>query len=74
MTNQEFYKISLPKWPECRVDGESVTKEQAQEILIRTQDFHISTKEDHAGISLTVGVLGYGVHFHIYDHRHEDMR
>jgi hypothetical protein len=37
-------------------------------------DFHIATKEDHAGISLTVGVLGYGVHFHIYDHRHEDMR
>jgi len=45
MTNQEFYKISLPKWPECRVDGESVTKEQAQEILIRTQDFHISTND-----------------------------
>lgn len=46
MKNEDFFKISLPKWPECRVDGVSVTKEQAQEILIRTQDFHFSTNDE----------------------------
>jgi hypothetical protein len=35
-------------------------------------DFHIAIKEDHAGISLTLGILGYGVHLHIYDCRHWD--
>lgn len=33
-------------------------------------DFHISTKEDHAGVSLDIGLLGYGIHFQIYDSRH----
>jgi hypothetical protein len=29
-------------------------------------------KRDHAGLSVTIGLLGYGVHFHIYDTRHWD--
>jgi hypothetical protein len=60
MKNADFFKIPLPKWPECRVSGDSVTKEQAQEILIRTQDFHFSTndttfkKELYRAMGLTV--------------------
>jgi hypothetical protein len=37
-------------------------------------DFHIAVREDHSGVSLTLGLLGYGVHFHVYDHRHWDQR
>jgi hypothetical protein len=33
-------------------------------------DFHIAIREDHAGLSLTLGVMGYGVHLHVYDNRH----
>jgi len=33
-------------------------------------DFAISTKEDHAGLDIVLGLLGYGIHFTVYDHRH----
>jgi hypothetical protein len=33
-------------------------------------DFTISTREDHAGFELAVGILGYGVGFRLYDTRH----
>lgn len=42
---RNFSKISLPKWPECRVRGEDVTRDQAAAILIRTQDFYFSTND-----------------------------
>ena len=35
-------------------------------------DISITAKEDHQGVEFTVGVLGYGVHFRIYDTRHYD--
>jgi hypothetical protein len=35
-------------------------------------DFHIATREDHPGLSLTLGIFGYSIHLHIYDHRHWD--
>ena len=58
MTKQDFFKIILPKWPECRVDGKSVTKEQAQEILIRTQGFLFSSNNRpfHQELLKTLGV------------------
>ena len=33
-------------------------------------DVSLSTREDHAGFEITLGVFGYGIHFHIYDTRH----
>jgi hypothetical protein len=35
-------------------------------------DFHIAIQEDHPDISLAIGLFGYSIHFHIYDHRHWD--
>jgi hypothetical protein len=37
-------------------------------------DFELSwsTREDHAGASIGLGLLGYGVHFSIYNTRHWD--
>jgi hypothetical protein len=35
-------------------------------------DIELSRDEDHAGFDLTVGLLGYGIHFRIYDTRHYD--
>lgn len=35
-------------------------------------DFHIAIREDHPGISLAVGLFGYSIHLHVYDHRHWD--
>ena len=29
-----------------------------------------SIRRDHAGFEVVLGILGYGVHFHIYDTRH----
>lgn len=36
MKQQDFFNLSLPKWPALVVVGEPVTREQAMEILIRT--------------------------------------
>ncbi len=35
-------------------------------------EFKFTTKEDHAGLNIMLGVLGYAVHFSIYDTRHWD--
>jgi hypothetical protein len=35
-------------------------------------DISLSAKEDHAGFDFGIGILGYGIHFHIYDTRHWD--
>lgn len=29
-------------------------------------------REDHAGFEICLGLLGYGIHFHIHDTRHWD--
>jgi hypothetical protein len=44
-TNEEFFRIGLPKWPACVVAGQSVTEEQAAEILIRTDSWYIGTND-----------------------------
>ncbi len=33
-------------------------------------EFELSTRQDHAGINLELGLAGYAVHFTIYDSRH----
>jgi len=33
-------------------------------------DVSITTKQDHAGVSLVIGLFGYGIHFRMYDTRH----
>ena len=33
-------------------------------------DISLSVREHHAGFEITVGLFGYGIHFHIYDTRH----
>ena len=33
-------------------------------------DINVTVKEDHQGFDFTAGVLGYGIHFHIYNTRH----
>jgi hypothetical protein len=35
-------------------------------------DIRLSVREDHAGFEFTVGLLGYGISFRIYDVRHWD--
>lgn len=35
-------------------------------------DLHISTRCDHAGVHLMLGLLGYEGEFHFYDTRHWD--
>lgn len=45
MTNDEAFAINLPKWPAIVVFGTPVTKEQAEEIVIRTDDFWFSSND-----------------------------
>jgi hypothetical protein len=35
-------------------------------------DISIGRNEDHAGLEIGLGLLGYGIHFKIYDTRHWD--
>ena len=39
MTRGELLNRGLPKWPQCIITGESVTPEQADEIIRRTDTF-----------------------------------
>lgn len=39
MKNQDFFKISLPKWPAMVVTGEPVSREQALEVIMRTDSY-----------------------------------
>jgi hypothetical protein len=45
LSEEELDKISLIKWPGCDVDGDPVTPEQADEILVRTCDADLSTND-----------------------------
>lgn len=35
-------------------------------------DFAYTTRRDHAGITLSMGILGHSINFTAYDHRHWD--
>lgn len=45
MNDSEFFKRDLPKWPACVVVGKRISREQAQEILIRTDSWNIFTND-----------------------------
>lgn len=44
MTREEIIAlpVSLPKWPQCIIKGKSIIKEQAMEIIRRTDDFFVT--------------------------------
>jgi hypothetical protein len=39
VTDEKFLEINLPKWPQMLVTGKRVTKEQARDIIFRTDRF-----------------------------------
>lgn len=45
MKNKDFFNLSLPKWPAMVVVGRPVTREQAMEIIIRTDDLYFSSND-----------------------------
>ncbi len=47
MKKQDFFNLGLPKWPALVVVGKPVTREQAAEIIVRTDSLYFSTN-DHA--------------------------
>ena len=40
--------------------------------MIFDADVQWNHRTDHAGFEISIGILGYGIHFHIYDSRHWD--
>lgn len=56
-----------------------LTKNKAWELehsyysgMIVDADIRWTHKTDHAGLDITIGLLGYGISFRIYDTRHYD--
>ena len=41
-----------------------------KDACIFSFDFSLTTRQDHAGLSMELGLLGYCVHFNFYDIRH----
>ena len=35
-------------------------------------EFNFTVRQDHAGCELSLGLLGYNIHFNFYDRRHWD--
>ena len=56
--------------------GETPIKHKYWEVQVIKNDnlfrleFEVTTKQDHAGCNLELGLLGYEIHFNIYDNRH----
>ena len=56
--------------------GKTVFKHKYWEVQIIKNDnlfrieFEFSTRQDHAGINLELGLIGYEIHATIYDNRH----
>lgn len=46
VSKEEAFKIGLPKWPMFEVWGAPVTRQQASEILIRTNHWPVSINDD----------------------------
>lgn len=45
MTKEELFNLDLPKWPALLVVGKPVSREQAMEIIIRTDDLYFSSND-----------------------------
>jgi hypothetical protein len=45
MSNEKFFNLGLPKWPCLVVMGTKVTKEQAQEIIVRTDSWRFMSND-----------------------------
>lgn len=69
MDNSKFFEIALPKWPGLLVVGDKVTREQAMEILIRTDDLEFSCNDSAFVRQLSKIVYGIdtGNYWHIFD-------
>jgi len=56
--------------------GETPFKNKFWEIQVIKNDnlfrleFGFTTRQDHAGVNLELGLLGYEIHFTFYDNRH----
>lgn len=58
-TKEEFFKRGLPKWPGLIVSGLHVTKEQAAEILVRTDGWHLSGNDRSWEQKLATDIIGW---------------
>ena len=75
------FNIRHPRWAE-RFDnlwnkfGDTPFKNKHWEIQVIKNDnllrleFEVTTMQDHAGVNLELGLLGYEIHFTFYDNRH----
>lgn len=62
--NESWKNVSLPKWPQMLVAGKPVTVEQAQDIILRTDDFLTDVSDyrggnNHRWNAWAADVLGY---------------
>lgn len=45
MKNKEYFNLDLPKWPGVLVIGDPISRDQAAEIIIRTDDLYFSSND-----------------------------
>lgn len=80
-----YFNVNIrnPKWVErfknIKVwSGATPWKNKFWEIQVIENDnllrveFNFTTQQDHAGVVFELGLLGYEIHFSIYDSRHWD--
>ena len=78
-----YFNVNIrnPKW-DTRFEnikvwaGDTFWKHKFWEVQIIKNDnllrveFEFTTRQDHAGLNLELGLLGYEIHFTFYDSRH----
>ena len=68
----KFFDRGLPKWPAFVVSGKAVTKEQAAEIIVRTDGWHLSGNDQQWSDSIHK-MIGVETDDHGWAKKWEDM-
>lgn len=75
------FNIRNPKWWDrfenikCWMGGTPFKNKYWEVEIIKNDnllrlEFEVTTQQDHAGVNLELGLLGYEAHFKFYDNRH----
>lgn len=71
MNKEEAFNVGLPKWPQCVINGEKITEEQALEIIRRTDRFFFGYDGNNREFNKKAKEILHVVDFE--DYRSEDF-
>lgn len=65
-----FENIKFWVWPVPLLTHKYFEIQLIKDSNLLRFEFEVTTQQDHAGVNLELGLLGYEIHFTLYDNRH----